>query len=243
MNPRDFEVAIARQLQAEGYATEVTGSPGDWGVDIIALRGAERLAVQVKMYGGTTRPVNRRMVFELFGAAAYFDCSGSVIATDGRIMADAAAAAEKLGMRILRPGPSPDAAVLAPVDARQLSGSPPPTASRSGLDFETIWAGSIVPLVGRTLTRADLSSNVVVQVDWAGVTRITSNGRRQHIPIEVFRWAIDRVLRTGRVTRAEINEQYVGRASSGIVLILSQVPAFRLSGTSILLRPDPKPHR
>ncbi len=217
-SPREFEEAVARALQAEGYTIRLTGGANDWGVDLFAARGDERLAVQAKMYAGA-RPVNRRQIFELHGVAAYFDCTGAVLATDGELIPDAAAAASKLRVRVLRLGPS---------DQR---GARP--NSSSALDFETIWARSVMPLAGRTLTRRSGASNTVVRADWGGVTRVTSTGHTQHIDIEIFRWAIERVLTTGSVTRSEINDQYEHRASSGITLILGQVPEFVVGGRPI----------
>lgn len=229
-DPRAFEELIAGLLRAEGYATELTSTTNDWGVDIFATRGDERIAVQVKMYAGA-RPVNRRQVFELHGAAAYFDCTGAVIATDGLLMADAAAAAEKLGIRVLHPW------------ATSLSTettTPPAASTSAGSEhdgaFERIWRDRIMPLAGRTLRRPDGSTNTIVAVDWGGITRITSNGARGHIPIEIFRWAVDRILETGSVTRQEINEQYEGRASSGVALILGQVPEFEAGGRPLAIR-------
>lgn len=233
MTPHEFEEAVAARLQAAGYATELGPGVGDYGVDVFATRDGDRYAVQAKMFGGTTRPVNRQMVMELHGAAAYFDCVGAMLATDGRILVDAAAVAKKLGIRILdmggawteQPGPS--------TSHRRSQESPEPA---SGLDFVTIWERHVVPLAGVTLTRPDGSSNTIVKVDWSGVERITSNGERGRIKIEIFKWAVDRILRDGSVTRTEINDEYQGRASSGVILILAQVPLFELSDQPLTLR-------
>ncbi len=94
----------------------------------------------------------------------------------------------------------------------------------------------VMPLAGVTLTRPDGSSNTIVKVDWSGVERVTSNGERGRIKIEIFKWAVDRILRNGSVTRTEINDEYQGRASSGVVLILAQVPLFELSDQPLTLR-------
>jgi HJR/Mrr/RecB family endonuclease len=61
MKPEAFERVVARHLETEGYATSLTPTTNDWGVDIFAERHDERLAVQVKMYG-RARPVNRQMI-------------------------------------------------------------------------------------------------------------------------------------------------------------------------------------
>lgn len=218
MTPGDYERLVAAEFDRRGFATRISGGTGDWGVDIFAEKGTERLAVQAKMYGGN-RPVNRRQVFELFGVAAYFDCTGSVIATDGSLATDALAVAKKLGIEVLelsaqRPAPSPRTAAR----------------GRGTLTFDELWERSILPLVGQVLTRADGSSNTILVADWSGVQRQTSNGRTQMIPIEIFRWAIERVLETGSLTRDEVNAQFEGRASSGIVLILGAIPEFLVQG-------------
>lgn len=231
-DPRTFEVRVAKVLEEEGYSTEVRGGPGDGGVDVLASRGKERLAVQVKMYGGTSRPVNRKMILELHGAAALFDCTGAILATDGRVLDEAREAAEKLAIRILFMKSELNAAPPRPAQPQDTPSFPEVEAA---LSFEVIWKKAIVPLAGRTILRAGLS-NRIVSVDWSGVTRITSNGNSQRIDIEIFRWAITRVLERGEVTREEINGQYEGRASSGVALILAQVPEFEVSGRPITIR-------
>lgn len=225
MTPREFEASVARRLADEGYETQLTSYGRDGGVDIFAVRGGERVAVQVKMYGGA-RPVNRRMIFEIYGAAAYFDCDGAVMATDGVLLADAAAAAAKLGVRVIQ---ASGIALPAVDDPR----ADDPTVA---VGFDYVWEQYIIPLAGKTLVRDDGSTNVIERVDWSGVRRVSSNGRRGFIPVEPFRWAIGRILAGMPVSRDDINSQYEGRASSGIQLILTQVPLFECSGRPAVIR-------
>jgi hypothetical protein len=49
------------------------------------------------MVVGAARPMNRQMVIELHGAGACFDCLGAMLATDGRILADAAEVRRQAG--------------------------------------------------------------------------------------------------------------------------------------------------
>jgi hypothetical protein len=99
-----------------------------------------------------------------------------------------------------------------------------------------VWKRYVVPLTGQKLVGPSGGTNVLLTVDWTGVNRLTSNGRPQFIKIEIFQHAVSRIIERGRVTRKEINEDYVGRASSGVILILSQVPIFEhLSGPSRLV--------
>lgn len=62
------------------------------------------------------------------------------------------------------------------------------------------------------------------------------NDDERRIPIESFRWAIETILEYGSVTRQEINEQYAGRASSGIQLVLAEVPYFEVVGRPSTIR-------
>jgi hypothetical protein len=232
MDPWSYEELVAQELRSEGYQTEATSTTNDWGVDLFATRGPERLAVQVKKYRGV-RLVNRQQVFELYGAARYFDCSGAVIATDGELRRDAERAATKLGVRVLYLDSR--AAELMPgrSDARVV---PAAALRRPGLDFESIWRDHVMPLKGRTLINDRGLRNRILDVNWGGVRRESSTGARSWIPIEPLRWAIETVLEYGSVTRQEINEQYAGRASSGIQLILEQVPYFEVSGRPSTIR-------
>ena len=82
---------------------------------------------------------------------------------------------------------------------------------------------------GKTLTRDNGETNEIVKVNWSEVERLTSNGNKGKIKVEIFKQAINKLLADGSITRDYINQNYVGRASSGVILILSQVPFFKLT--------------
>jgi hypothetical protein len=211
MSPEEYEQLVAEKLENEGYQTRLTAISGDYGVDIFASKPGVKLAVQVKMYGGSNRKINRAMIMELSGSQKYFDCTGALMVTDGGIMKDALQVAEKLNIEVRH---IPQQQVL---------------ITNSGNDtFTKIWQMFVMPLKGKTLIRPDGKSNRILNVDWAGVERLTSNGNPGTIEIEIFKWTINRLLKKGIVTRKEINEMYVKRASSGVVLILDQVPFIQL---------------
>jgi Holliday junction resolvase len=237
MTPSQFEKKVGEYFQSLGYQVEYTPSTGDYGVDIFATKGEEKIAIQCKMYGNSTRKVNRAMVMELHGAKEYFDCTASILATNGTIQPDALVVAKKLKVNILdfnkitfKAQPK----VLPSLSLSVLPKKPPKKSDQLG--FDEIWEHYIIPLKGKTLTRSDGKSNKIVNVDWAGVERITSNGKPQCIKIEIFRLAINKILNEGYISRDEINQNYVGRASSGVILILSQVPAFILTTNPIGLK-------
>jgi hypothetical protein len=223
MLPEDYERHVADLLRGEGWEVTLTPYMRDFGIDVIAERDGVRLGVQVKMFAGANRLIGHPDVMQTYGAAAYADCAGAMIATDARLSADAQQVARKLSVEVR----------VVPVPEHRFT-----LSDGAGLTFGRVWQEQIVPLTGRELRRANGTTNRIISVDGAGVTRLTSKGKRQSIKIEVFRWAIERLLRSETVTREDINTICVGRASSGVVLILSQLPVFEVftSDRGIALR-------
>lgn len=213
MTPEQYEKFIAAYFEKQGYKAEVTPSTNDYGVDIFLEKNSEKIAVQAKMFGNTSRVINRKMVMEFYGAKDYFDCDKGIFVTDGKILANAEEVAEKLGIDIQ----------FIP------SGGAIPHGNQKLSKFEEVWKEYIMPLEGKTLKRDNGKSNEIVKVDWGGIERITSNGNRRSIPIEIFKQTINYIFTHGSITRKQINKEYPGRASSGITLILSHVPIFKLN--------------
>lgn len=94
MTPKEYEQYIASIFQNQGYKTLVTPYSNDWCIDVIAIKGKEKIAIQAKMYGNK-RKVNRAAIMQLYGAMAYQDCTKAVIATDGELLDDAISVAKK----------------------------------------------------------------------------------------------------------------------------------------------------
>ena len=225
MDPEQYEHHVAAALCEEGWDTVVSRRGRDLGVDILASRGDRRLAVQVKKYGESATKINAERIMCLYGAAAYVDCAERMLATDGELTAEAELVAAKLNVTVRHIAPS-----VAPAD-RALTGG-----------FGKLWRDHIEPLAGRDLRRSNRKTMRLLEVDGSGVLRLTTSGTRQHIDINVFRWTVERLLDGETVTRAQIHERSSPhRVSSGVLLILSQVPAFELVtvGRSKALRSRP----
>ena len=218
MTPKQFEQHVRELFEIKGYRSEITPFCNDYGVDVFAFKGKEKIAIQAKMYGGTTRKINRQMVMELEGAKNYFDCTKAIIATNGLVLEDAKQVADKLKIGIF---------YLSNMGLKAKSGNEKNNSKNDAITFETIWQQYIMPLKGKRLMRSKDNFNEIVNVDWSGIERITSKGKTGNIKIEIFRYAINKLLVDGKISRDEINQNYVGRASSGILLIISQVPLFK----------------
>jgi hypothetical protein len=217
MRSDEYEHIVAEYFEQKGFSTKVSQYSNDYGVDVFATKGKIKIAIQAKMFGGSTRPINRQMVMELHGAKDYFDCTKAVIATNGRIIDNALEVAKKLKIEILN------------IPAIRTSNKTKRTSKSNS--FENIWEKYVMPLEGKTIKRPDGKTNKIVKVDWSGIQRITSNGKPQTIKIEIFKKTINHLLKNGEITRSFINEEYKDRASSGIVLILGNTGIFEITNS------------
>ena len=93
-------------------------------------------------------------------------------------------------------------------------------------------------MTGKILTRENGETNKILRADWSSIERLTLNGNKGKIKIEIFKQTINKFVTDGYITRDEINQNYSGCASSGIILILSQVPFFKQTERPTGLRYD-----
>ena len=212
MTPDQYEKYVANYFQNKGYKVKQTPYSNDYGVDVFAEKNKEKIAIQAKMFGNSNRKINRQMVMEFYGAKDFFNCNKGIIVTNGEIIQNAKDVADKLGVEILFIYPQSH-------------------VPKNNSQFDEIWENYVMPLEGKTLARKNGKINKILEVNWGGINRITSNGNQQKIDIEIFKKTINHILENGSITRQEINDEYSKRASSGIVLILSQLPMIRLNNT------------
>jgi hypothetical protein len=219
MRPDEYEYIVAEHFESKGFKTQVSQYSNDYGVDVFATKGKTKIAIQAKMFGNSTRPINRQMIMELHGAKDYFDCTMAVMVTNGRIIDNALEVAEKLKIEILE------------IPAIKINFKS--KLQKTNRKFETIWEKSVMPLEGKTIKRADGKTNKILTVDWSGIKRVTSTGKEQKIKIEIFKKTINHLLENGSITRKYINDEYQYRASSGIVMILGNTSKFELTANPI----------
>ena len=212
MTPDQYEKYVANYFQNKGYKVKQTPYSNDYGVDVFAEKNKEKIAIQAKMFGNSNRKINRQMVMEFYGAKDFFNCNKGIIVTNGEIIQNAKDVADKLGVEILFIYPQSH-------------------VPKNNSQFDEIWENYVMPLEGKTITRNNGKINKILEVNWGGINRITSNGNQQKIDIEIFKKTINHILENGSITRQEINDEYSKRASSGIVLILSQLPMIHLNNT------------
>ena len=152
------------------------------------------------------------MVMEFYSTKDFFNCNKDVIVTNGEIIKNAKQVAYKLEIEILFIGPQ------SPI-------------SKNNSQFNEIWENYAIPLKGKTINRKNGKTNKIIDLDWGGIKRITSNRNQQKIDMEIFKKTMHYILEKGSITRLKINNEYSKRDSSGIALILSQLPMIHLNNT------------
>lgn len=221
MTPEEFERYVACIFESKGYKTEVTRYSGDYGVDVFAFKGKEKIAIQVKKFGNCTRKVNRIVFLKLYGSQHFFDCTKAIVATDGKVMDDAVEVAKKLGIEIFF------------VDTKNIEKCKPDNQStvndaitednRLYPDFSLIWDNFIRSLEGKTLFNSR-GPNRILEVNNTALIRSSINDIPGEINRDYFKLAYEYLTKKGSVTRDYINQQIDKGCSSIIFLVLAQLP-------------------
>lgn len=76
MDGPTFERFVGATLEERGYTVTLLGGSGDQGVDIIALHGEDKIAVQCKNH---TKPVNNKAVQEVYAGSRFHDCNKAAV--------------------------------------------------------------------------------------------------------------------------------------------------------------------
>ena len=79
MSGIEFENYVEALFQAEGYRTETTPRSGDYGVDIIASKNKQRIAVQCKRYKKT---LDQTPVREVYAGMSKHGCTIAMVVTN-----------------------------------------------------------------------------------------------------------------------------------------------------------------
>lgn len=98
LNGPEFEVFLAGLFRAQGYAAELTPTTGDYGADLILIKGGQRIAVQAKRYTGS---VGVAAVQEALSGQAYYQCHTAWVVTTGAFTVNALELAKKSGVKMI----------------------------------------------------------------------------------------------------------------------------------------------
>ena len=96
MPGHEFEYFCADLLRKNGFRkVKVTARSGDQGVDIIAVKGTSRYAIQCKRYAS---PLGNKPVQEVYTGKAFYNCKYGVVMTNSIFTPHAKELAKKTGV-------------------------------------------------------------------------------------------------------------------------------------------------
>ena len=94
----EFENYIAAQLRSAGYTVAMTPATGDYGVDLIARKGRDCVAIQCKRYG---KPVGVAAVQQVVAGAMHHRCTTSMVVSNREFTPAAKRLAGTAGCRLV----------------------------------------------------------------------------------------------------------------------------------------------
>jgi len=96
MDGRTFEKFCANLLELIGFQNvKVTASSGNQGINILALRGGVKYAIQCKSY---TSPLGNTAIQEVYAGKTFYDCHVGVVMTNSTFTAGAIELSKKTGV-------------------------------------------------------------------------------------------------------------------------------------------------
>lgn len=75
----EFEKYVAARLRRSGWRVSLTAATGDYGVDLIAAKDGQCMAVQCKRYG---KPVGVSAVQQVVSGASHHRCTSSMVVSN-----------------------------------------------------------------------------------------------------------------------------------------------------------------
>lgn len=109
ISPEDYEHFCAEILNKAGWATTVTKSSGDQGIDIVANKEGFRLAIQCKKY---SKPVGNKAVQEAYSGGAFYEADECAVVAPIEYTPAARDLARNLGVHLLHHDDLADLSVI-----------------------------------------------------------------------------------------------------------------------------------
>src|SRR5262249_6354482 len=90
----DFERYLQELLKSQGYSVRLTQASGDLGVDLVASKNAEKIAIQAKR---NSSKVSRRAVSDAVAGMQHYRCNKSMVITNNYFSPGAVTLARSTG--------------------------------------------------------------------------------------------------------------------------------------------------
>ncbi len=218
MTPEYFEKQIAAYYSKLNYKIKMTPKSYDYGVDIIAEKESEKIAIQVKLYD--VRISNYKDIMYLYAGCKYYDCTKAVFITNGMISQDAKNVSKKLEVEFFENWAMDDSLNISE-NSDQIKNN---LDKNDKDEFGSLWKSHIIPLTNKYIDTITGKSNKIIEVNYNFLKRESSNGNTSKIDYSIFEQCYHHLKEKGKLTRDEINHLYTKRASALIFVVLAQMP-------------------
>jgi hypothetical protein len=214
LKPEEYEQSIAEHYRKHGYVVNLTKKSYDYGVDVIARKDSEAIAIQAKMYHEGARQTSYKDIMYLFAGKSLYDCSEAILITSGTVKDEAKDVAIKLNVKVIENWMPSDSIK---VDTKKECPS-----------FEDAWGKYIIPLKGMPILTLSGRENILTDVNMNYVERISSTGKKSKIYVDIFKQCYSYIIDHGSIEKGYINHIYPKRASAIIFMILAEIPYFEI---------------
>jgi HJR/Mrr/RecB family endonuclease len=98
MHGLTFEAYVCRILETQGYAVENIRASNDYGVDAVASRGKDRIAIQIKR---SKHPIDRQAISDASAGKEFYKCNRAMVVTNSTLTDSAKKFAEAIGCQVV----------------------------------------------------------------------------------------------------------------------------------------------
>ena len=98
MHGLTFEAYVCRVLETQGYTVENIRASNDYGVDAVASRGKDRIAIQIKR---SKHPIDRRAISDASAGKDFYKCNRAMVVTNSTLTDSAKKFARAIGCQIV----------------------------------------------------------------------------------------------------------------------------------------------
>lgn len=99
IDPFEFEEYVADRFRDKGYECYVTSSTGDFGVDVIAEKDNEKIAIQCKRYAKHNK-VGVKDIYPIQAGKDFYDCNKAILVTTSSLNDNARVLCKKLNIEV-----------------------------------------------------------------------------------------------------------------------------------------------